>query len=506
MHYFFVTLNYLSVLIILVCTLFIASQKESRMQKLALMECLMTLFCSIGYLWKDEAQTVEGILAGYKLCYGTVTHAMFLMLLFIMAYCDFRIPRSLTALGHGINILVSAVVLTMDYHPLFYKSCWLEPGADGFFHLEKDYGVFHTLVVGLFAAYMALAVVITIVYSVRNLKKRGAYVRRLLLAVAIPCVCYIVPKLLDIDNDLQPIAFALFMSIVVRMVYRYRLYDVDNILMEYSIVSTKDAVVVIDGRYRFKGCNERAREIFPFLADLSLDTDIRRESEVLTDLFSGNVREYSHSDQIYAVSLRHVDRGGKRSGMVLWMDDVTLERNYSNLLRREKRYLESEVMTLSDISYKDQMTGLFNRRSYEEKIKEIRSSGDTSHIAVFAMDVDGLKGTNDNMGHAAGDELITGAAEVIKSVFDDAWTVYRTGGDEFFAVCEADAGAGDQAAELEKACRAWHGKLVRSLSISCGCCRGAEHPGMTIDAIMVEADRKMYENKQAHYARKGEEA
>ena len=140
------------------------------MQKLAMISSMMTLFCCIGYLWKDEAQTVAGILAGYKLCYGTVTHAMFLMLLFILAYCDFTIPKSLRIAGHGINLLMSAVVLTMDYHSLFYKSCWLELGADGFYTLEKDYGIFHTLIIGLFAVYMVLAVVIAVVFSAKNLK------------------------------------------------------------------------------------------------------------------------------------------------------------------------------------------------------------------------------------------------------------------------------------------------------------------------------------------------
>ena len=54
-------------------------------------------------------------------------------------------------------------------------------------------------------------------------------------------------------------------------------------------------------------------------------------------------------------------------------------------------------------------------------------------IYVFA-DVNGLKYINDNLGHAAGDELIKGAASCLDNAFSKYGTVYRMGGDEFSAI------------------------------------------------------------------------
>ena len=49
------------------------------------------------------------------------------------------------------------------------------------------------------------------------------------------------------------------------------------------------------------------------------------------------------------------------------------------------------------------------------------------------MDVNRLKIVNDSQGHAAGDELLQGAASCMKKCFDSCGKVYRTGGDEFIA-------------------------------------------------------------------------
>ena len=54
------------------------------------------------------------------------------------------------------------------------------------------------------------------------------------------------------------------------------------------------------------------------------------------------------------------------------------------------------------------------------------------------MDVNRLKIVNDSQGHAAGDELLQGAASCMKKCFDSCGKVYRTGGDEFIALLFTD--------------------------------------------------------------------
>jgi len=66
------------------------------------------------------------------------------------------------------------------------------------------------------------------------------------------------------------------------------------------------------------------------------------------------------------------------------------------------------------ISYHDQLTGLYNRRFYEEELKRLDSQRNLP-LTIVMGDVNGLKSINDSLGHALGDELLRKAAEVIKN-------------------------------------------------------------------------------------------
>jgi diguanylate cyclase (GGDEF)-like protein len=80
----------------------------------------------------------------------------------------------------------------------------------------------------------------------------------------------------------------------------------------------------------------------------------------------------------------------------------------------------------------DALTGLFNRRAYEERrmVEAARSARHGQSLALGLFDLDGFKDVNDRYGHPAGDEVLKGVAQVIDSsrLTDDA---FRIGGDEF---------------------------------------------------------------------------
>lgn len=499
MHTLFVSLNYLSVFVMIACVVIVATHISSNMQKLALMVCTLLLVCCIGFLIKSEAKTADALIIGQKLVYATVTHGMFLMLLFLLEYCKFHIPKVVQWILHGVNLLITAAVLTLDHHHLFYVSYWAENAGDHF-DLVKEYGPLHTLAVAVFVLYMAAAVWVAVKFSIKNIRKRSRYVWRLLIAVSLPCLAYIIPKVTGTDNELQPIAFALFTVMLIIMVYKSNLYDVNNIATQYSIRSVQHALVVFDKGYNYKGCNEAALRLFPYLADAGIDKDIRPVSDTLGQSLDGTLTEYVSGETIYRITVRPVNMGEVVIGRVVWFEDVTMERKYTNLLQEQKLALESRVETLYDISNKDDMTGLCNRRCYETVLASLREKGDLSDVIAAEMDVNGLKAANDTIGHKAGDELILGAAEVLTRVFGNTGTVFRTGGDEFFVIL---TGATDTVesmqSALEKEIAAWRGDLVDRLSLAYGFVCGKDHPEMNIDELMIAADQAMYRHKDAYY-------
>ncbi|AET68366.1 PAS domain S-box/diguanylate cyclase (GGDEF) domain-containing protein [Desulfosporosinus orientis DSM 765] len=85
---------------------------------------------------------------------------------------------------------------------------------------------------------------------------------------------------------------------------------------------------------------------------------------------------------------------------------------------------------LEYLSYHDQLTGLYNRRFFEEELKRLDTKRNLP-LSIIMADVNGLKLINDSFGHAVGDELLIKVADVIRKGCRADEIIARVGGDEF---------------------------------------------------------------------------
>jgi diguanylate cyclase (GGDEF)-like protein len=98
---------------------------------------------------------------------------------------------------------------------------------------------------------------------------------------------------------------------------------------------------------------------------------------------------------------------------------------YADISQRKKA--EKEILF---INYHDQLTGLYNRRFFEEELKRIDIERNLP-ISLIMADVNGLKLINDAFGHAYGDMLLIKTGELIKNECRQDEIIARLGGDEF---------------------------------------------------------------------------
>jgi diguanylate cyclase (GGDEF)-like protein/PAS domain S-box-containing protein len=96
----------------------------------------------------------------------------------------------------------------------------------------------------------------------------------------------------------------------------------------------------------------------------------------------------------------------------------------------ERKETESQLLY---ISTHDMLTGLYNRAFFDEELQRAGNSRSLP-VSIVMADVDRLKEVNDRLGHYAGDQLLKGAAHVLKTAFRQGDVVARIGGDEFAAI------------------------------------------------------------------------
>ena len=165
-------------------------------------------------------------------------------------------------------------------------------------------------------------------------------------------------------------------------------------------------------------------------------------------------------------------------------------------LRSDKKIQEQSVLITTD-----SLTGAKSRYAYSQKLNEYDAMPKLpDDLTVFLIDIDGLKRTNDTLGHDAGDELIRGSAECIEKTFKDYGCVYRIGGDEFVVFAQMDRAQAEKLIpKLNERAAAWKGKEVKTISLSSGFAIASEFPGLSCEQLANEADEEMYKAKSDYY-------
>ena len=161
---------------------------------------------------------------------------------------------------------------------------------------------------------------------------------------------------------------------------------------------------------------------------------------------------------------------------------------YNSLLRRR----DSLDNLLRLAAETDTLTNLPNRYGFEKYLLDIEEHGYS--MAVLLFDVNYLKETNDNYGHAAGDVLLQQTAECIAECFgeENSHNCFRFGGDEFAAVItNSDPG------KVEEMIQEFEDKQKnKHISVSWGYAFAEKAERKTIKQLLMEADKRMYAQKK----------
>jgi len=213
-------------------------------------------------------------------------------------------------------------------------------------------------------------------------------------------------------------------------------------LLKTTLISVGDGVISTDSKGRVVFMNKAAEELTGWKQEDAIDqsfknvfnavseqTGERSDNIVEKVIRSGNKLELANhtiliskdgtARSIEDTAAPIIQENGEIVGVVLVFKDCS-----------ERKKKQEEILYLS---YRDQLTGLYNRRYFEDKLRELDVESNLP-ITLIMADVNGLKLVNDSFGHGFGDELLKKAADVMRKGCRSTDVVARLGGDEFVAI------------------------------------------------------------------------
>jgi len=225
------------------------------------------------------------------------------------------------------------------------------------------------------------------------------------------------------------------------------------------------------------------------------------------DRFAGSLGQYANdldrlSNENAAMELRTMIKE-----MLVEARDMTKSnQRFSEQLdttSREIGLLRSELQDLRIRASQDALTGLGNRKSFDDALRRAldNASEEMSSVCLMMVDVDNFKTINDEYGHLIGDKILRFVADILRRSVKGRDLVARFGGDEFGIVLEETPPTGAyrlaenirQLISKSTLKRTDTGEAIRRVTVSIGV--DCNEPDDTADDILGRADKALYESK-----------
>jgi diguanylate cyclase (GGDEF)-like protein len=340
-----------------------------------------------------------------------------------------------------------------------------------------------------FGSFLTLAVAFAyVVYSMRKRPGRGqVFLWLFIVTVFIP---QMLAALVNVSSSLRLMhieALGSFVSVVVLVSV---FYGYLHTARDMAVLSTREGYVLFD---RFGECvdiNERAREFF-----LSYAAKPRPMFSDLARLLGAEEAE------ILTTSEFELEQQGDRKYFLLTNFRIsnTVSRFAGNgFLIREVTELKTQVDKLSNLANEDPLTGIKNRRYFDEYMGTALVPGKS--FSLMILDIDFFKDVNDSFGHRAGDEVLFQLCRRCSRTLRARDIFCRLGGEEFVILVENK----QPTTGLELAKRIFRvitadpfatSKGNLAITVSIGCYSATVAPDDTPDTWLEAADKLLYQAK-----------
>lgn len=276
--------------------------------------------------------------------------------------------------------------------------------------------------------------------------------------------------------------------------------------LEGVLNAAPDAIVTLDARHRIVEWNPGAERLFGYsweeaigqdIDDLITGPEVYDEAVEFTQVAAGGMEVPPTETVRYRKDGSPVDVLLAGSPIVVGDELIGAVAVYTDITTRVR--MEE---TLRAMALLDDLTGLYNRRGFsvlaEHQLK-MAERGKRRMVLLFA-DLDGMKHINDTFGHSEGDRALIETADILEETFRESDIVARIGGDEFVVLAIETNGSPAEGlvTRLRENLEALNAQADRryELSLSVGLAHYDPEDPCSLEDLLTQADREMYEQKQ----------
>ena len=418
---------------------------------------------------------------------------------------EFR-SRKIKALFLPLPILTNLVVWTNPLHHWYFGNPQIIENIAPFPTIDLDFQFWFYYV---HAVTSYLFIVFALVILARSMIKMGNIYR---IQAGILMVAMLLPSLTDISYvlGLSPVKYYNFTTaifsvsglLLIWALFRFRFLDLLPLARDLVIDNLEDGVVILDHKKRLVYSNPAASKLFhinikEFGQEIndSQNTFLQKINSLFEDQRSKKDIEFGE-DPIFYYDIRISEVKNRSELLIGW---VVTSREITERIKLFKQ--------VQDLSIRDNLTGIFNRREFMElgqrELQRLLSSADQT-LAVIMIDLDNFKQINDSFGHDAGDKALVAFANHIQDQLREFDLFGRLGGEEF-AIILNDVDK-DQALAITERLRSsvesleifYRAEIIKiTASFGMISSLGVKNNDLKIEKMLHLADQALYQAKQA---------
>lgn len=260
----FITIQIIAIIVLAVGIIFISQQRPSRQQQLCLIMYIALFINFYGHLLEMKSDSMDLAMQAVKFIYIGKPMISLTMFLFVIEYCNYKIPRPVYVILIGISLVITVSVFNYENNTLFYKGVtYVKEGL--FPHIIVKHGILYDLYVFVMICYL-VAMFTACVCRYRRVS--AAVVKRQLIRLIAICIVVAVGQvtyLSGITSGYDTTLLGFFVGIIILSfaMFKDKLFDTLTLAKDLAVDDLNDGLLVVNNENKIIYYNKKAKKLYP---------------------------------------------------------------------------------------------------------------------------------------------------------------------------------------------------------------------------------------------------